>query len=637
MDGRNGHGTRVRATVAQAVVRYLQAQFSERDGETRRLISGMVGIFGHGNVAGLSQALIECGEALPFRQGHNEQSMVHMAAGFAKANRRLATLACTASIGPGSTNMITGAAAATINRLPVLLLPSDYYVTRHQGPVLQQLEHPLEGDVSVNDCFRPVSRFFDRISRPEQLLTALPEAMRVLTSPSETGTVTISLPQDLQSHAYDYPANFFEKRIWSVERPLPHPRRIDEAVQMLASASRPVIIAGGGVHYAQAGKDLAEFAERFGIPVTETFGGKGAIAEDAWFLLGGAGTQGTGASAEVVKAADLVISIGTRLTDFATGSQSVFENPNVRFININVTDKDARKEGALPVVADAREALRALSSAAAAAGIQADEAYRREVTDAKERWQTELQRALEPAHLGPEGRVAGEAMSQGQLIRTLNEFIRPGDAVVAAAGTPPGDLLKMWDATGGRNCHLEFGYSCMGYEIPGGLGVRLAQQDGEVYVYIGDGTYILNPGEVVTSVQQGLKVTVVISENHGYQSIRGLQMASVGHPLGNEFRTIENGRGEGEYVKLDLARSAEGLGACAFHVDNPDSLRAALESASRQARTCVIVAETQTTPYLPPSNVWWDVAPAGVSGDAKTQEARAEYERNRAELQRFHY
>jgi 3D-(3,5/4)-trihydroxycyclohexane-1,2-dione acylhydrolase (decyclizing) len=525
--------------------------------------------------------------------------------------------------------MITGAAAATINRLPVLLLPSDYYVTRHQGPVLQQLEHPLEGDVSVNDCFRPVSRFFDRISRPEQLLTALPEAMRVLTSPSETGAVTISLPQDIQSHAYEYPANFFEKRTWRVERPLPDPRGIDEAAQLLASASRPVIIAGGGVHYAQAERELGEFAGRAGIPVTETFGGKGSITEDAWFLLGGTGTQGTAASGEVMKAADLVIVIGTRLTDFATGSQSVFANPNVRFISINVTDKDARKEGALPIVADAREALHALCTAAVAVEIQPNEAYRREVIEIKERWASELAQALEP--------VPGEAMSQGQLIRILNEFVLPGDTVVAAAGTPPGDLLKMWDATGGRNCHLEFGYSCMGYEIPGGLGVRLAQQEGEVYVYIGDGTYILNPGEVVTAVQQGLKITIVISENHGYQSIRALQMASVGQGFGNEFRTSENGRTEGEYVKLDLARSAEGLGACAFHVDSPQSLQAALEAARQHNRTCVIVAETRTAPYLPPSNVWWDVAPAEVSNDAATQKVRTEYERNRAELQRFHY
>jgi 3D-(3,5/4)-trihydroxycyclohexane-1,2-dione acylhydrolase (decyclizing) len=397
------------------------------------------------------------------------------------------------------------------------------------------------------------------------------------------------------------------------------------------------------VHYAQAWDDLAGFAQRFGIPVAETFGGKGAMREDAWFLLGGAGAQGTPAAAQVMKDADLVICVGTRLTDFTTGSHSAFANPEVRFIHINVTARDAHKLGALPLVADAREALRALHKAAEAAGVQYGDAYRQEVTEIKERWTSEYQSSLQP---GP-----GEAMNQGQLIRTLNEFARPGDTVVAAAGTPPGDLLKTWDATCGRNCHLEFGYSCMGYEIPGGLGVRLAVAqglrlghggtelqvpEGEVYVYIGDGTYILNPGELVTAVQLGLKVTVVISENHGYQSIYGLQMGTVGHDFGNEF-VPEDGHREGGYLKLDLAQSAAGLGACAFHADSPERLRAALEAARQETRPCVIVAETEAHRYLPPSGVWWDVAPAEVSNDAETQQRRADYERDRDTLQRFYY
>jgi len=619
-----------RLTTAQAVVEYLQAQHSERDGETRRLVPAMFGIFGHGNVAGLGQALEEYGTGLTYLQARNEQSMVHAAAAYAKATKRRATLACTSSIGPGATNMITGAAGATINRLPVLLFPSDIFATRHQGPVLQQLEHPLAGDVSVNDCFRPVSRFFDRITRPEQLLTALPEAMRVLTSPAETGAVTIALPQDVQSHAYAYPASFFEERVWRIERPRPDARRIAEAVELLRGASRPVLIAGGGVHYSEAGRELTLLAAQCGIPVAETFGGKGAVAEDAWYLLGGLGLEGNPATNEVVKSADLVVSVGTRLTDFATGSQSLFQNPAVRFVSVNVTDRDARKEGALPIVADAREALAALAAAAAEAGVATSEEYRREVVRLRERWLATRAAVAEQA--------PGEAMSQGQLILTLNEFVRPGDTVIAAAGGPPGDLLKIWDATGGRNCHLEFGYSCMGYEIPAGIGVRMAQEGGEVYVYVGDGTYLMNPTELVTAAQEGLKMTVVISENHGFQCIRRLQMWRAGRPFGNEFRARDGrARLEGEYLQLDLAKTAEGFGAVAFAADTPDALRSALEQARGESRTCVIVCETEKYRNLPPSEVWWDIAPSEASEDPIVQKIRAEYERDRAELQRFYY
>ena len=619
-----------RLTTAQAVVEYLQAQHSERDGETRRLVPAMFGIFGHGNVAGLGQALEEYGTGLTYLQARNEQSMVHAAAAYAKATKRRATLACTSSIGPGATNMITGAAGATINRLPVLLFPSDIFATRHQGPVLQQLEHPLAGDVSVNDCFRPVSRFFDRITRPEQLLTALPEAMRVLTSPAEAGAVTIALPQDVQSHAYQYPVSFFEERAWRIERPRPDARRIAEAVELLRGASRPVLIAGGGVHYSEAGRELTLLAAQCGIPVAETFGGKGAVAEDAWYLLGGLGLEGNPATNEVVKSADLVVSVGTRLTDFATGSQSLFQNPAVRFVSVNVTDRDARKEGALPIVADAREALAALAAAAAEAGVATSEEYRREVVRLRERWLATRAAVAEQA--------PGEAMSQGQLILTLNEFVRPGDTVIAAAGGPPGDLLKIWDATGGRNCHLEFGYSCMGYEIPAGIGVRMAQEGGEVYVYVGDGTYLMNPTELVTAAQEGLKMTVVISENHGFQCIRRLQMWRAGRPFGNEFRARDGrARLEGEYLQLDLAKTAEGFGAVAFTADTPDALRSALEQARGESRTCVIVCETEKYRNLPPSEVWWDIAPSEASEDPVVQKIRAEYERDRAELQRFYY
>ena len=626
------HRETVRLTMAQAVVNYLQAQYSERDGQQRRLIPAIFGIFGHGNVAGLGQAIEEYGQELPFYQPCNEQSMVHTASGFAKANLRLSTLACTSSIGPGATNMVTGAATATVNRLPVLLLPSDYYVTRYQGPVLQQLEHPISADVSVNDCFRPVSRFFDRISRPEQLLTALPEAMRVLLDQADTGAVTIALPQDVQAHAYDYPAFFFDRRVWQVERRRPHPDRIAEAVALLKAAKRPIVIAGGGVIYSDAKAELQTFAETFGIPVGETMGGKGAIAGESAMALGGYGVTGTGSAGQLMSQADLVIAVGTRLTDFSTGSQSVFNNPDVKFININVTGHDAYKQGALPLVADAREALRAFVQEAVAAEIRPDPAYLEEVGVAKMDWQELLSTEVYVEH-------AGEAMSQLLAINVINQALQPGDTIVAAAGGAPGDLHQLWDTSGNRNCHLEFGFSCMGYEIPAGLGVRMAQSDGEVYVMVGDGTYLMNPTELVTAVQENLKITVIIAENHGYQIIRRLQMGRAGISIGNEFRArdAQTNRLEGDYLSIDFAKNAESMGARAWHVTTPDELRRGLEEARTETRSCAIVMEVEKHRYGPASEIWWDVAPAEVTNREVTQSLRAEYESDRQQLQRVHY
>ena len=626
------HRETVRLTMAQAVVNYLQAQYSERDGQQRRLIPAIFGIFGHGNVAGLGQAIEEYGQELPFYQPCNEQSMVHTASGFAKANLRLSTLACTSSIGPGATNMVTGAATATVNRLPVLLLPSDYYVTRYQGPVLQQLEHPISADVSVNDCFRPVSRFFDRISRPEQLLTALPEAMRVLLDQADTGAVTIALPQDVQAHAYDYPAFFFDRRVWQVERRRPHPDRIAEAVALLKAAKRPIVIAGGGVIYSDAKAELQTFAETFGIPVGETMGGKGAIAGESAMALGGYGVTGTGSAGQLMSQADLVIAVGTRLTDFSTGSQSVFNNPDVKFININVTGHDAYKQGALPLVADAREALRAFVQEAVAAEIRPDPAYLEEVGVAKMDWQELLSTEVYVEH-------AGEAMSQLLAINVINQALQPGDTIVAAAGGAPGDLHQLWDTSGNRNCHLEFGFSCMGYEIPAGLGVRMAQSDGEVYVMVGDGTYLMNPTELVTAMQEDLKLTVIIAENHGYQIIRRLQMGRAGISIGNEFRArdAQTNRLEGDYLSIDFVKNAESMGARAWHVTTPDELRRALEEARTETRSCAIVMEVEKHRYGPASEIWWDVAPAEVTNREVTQSLRAEYESDRQQLQRVHY
>ena len=631
MSGSKGRKT-IRLTMGQAVIKYLSVQYSERDDRVRRFIPAVFGIFGHGNVAGLGQALEEYGQELPYYQPKNEQSMVHTASGFAKANLRLATLACTSSIGPGATNMITGAATATINRLPVLLFPSDYFVTRHQGPVLQQLEHPISADVSVNDCFRPVSRFFDRISRPEQLLTALPEAMRVLTDPAETGTVTLALPQDLQAHAYDYPAHFFEKRVWGIERRLPNPQRVQEAIGLLKQARRPLIVAGGGVQYAEAWKELQEFSQALGIPVVETFAGKGSIRVDSDLLLGGFAVTGTPAAHKIASQADLILCLGTRLTDFSTGSHSVFQHPDVKFISLNVCGHDAYKLGALPILADAREGLRALLAAAREAGIQPSASYAEDVLAAKRTWLKQVNEEIYQ-------QVPGEGMSQGQLIGALNESAQDGDTVIAAAGSPPGDLLRLWDTSRGRKCHLEFGYSCMAYEIPAALGVRMAQPKGEVYVYIGDGTYLMNPTELVTAAQENLKVTVVVSDNHGFQCIRQLQMGAAGRDFGNEYRAREKktNRLTGEFVPLDFKKNAESMGARAWHVKTPDEVCQALREARQETRPCVIVAATEPYRYVPWSGVWWDIAAAEVSEDPVTQKLRKQYEQARDQWQRFYY
>ena len=637
-----------RLTMGQAVVKYLAVQYSELDGARRRLIPAMFGIFGHGNVCGLGQALEQSGGALPYYQTRNEQSMVHTAAGFARATRRTQTLACTSSIGPGATNMVTGAATATINRMPVLLLASDYYATRRQGPVLQQLEHPSAGDVSVNDCFRPVSRFFDRITRPEQLLTALPQAMRVLTDPADTGAVTLSLPQDVQAHAYDYPRHFFAERTWRIERRPPAADRVAEAAALLGRARRPLIIAGGGVHYSEAWDALAAVATTFGIPVSETHAGKGALRGAAQWSLGGHGVEGTAASARIAEEADLIIAVGTRLSDFVTASQSLFHHPEVRFIAINVCPMDAFKQGAVPLVGDARLALEALLEAGRAAGAGASfPGYRQEVAAAQAEWDKVVRTDAYADH-------PGEVMSEGQVIQVLNEESTGADTVVAAAGGPPGNILKLWDGANGSRCHLEFGFSCMGYELPAGIGVRMARGSaGEVFVYVGDGTFLLNPMELITALQERLKVTVVVIDNHGFQVIRRLQMGRTGHPFGNEFRARSangNGRGtgggreaggerrlEGDYLPLDIGRIAEGMGARAWHAFTPGEVRGALRAARAETRSCVIVCEVEKHRYVPGSETWWDVAPAEVSRSEVTQTLRSQYERDRAELQRFHY
>jgi 3D-(3,5/4)-trihydroxycyclohexane-1,2-dione acylhydrolase (decyclizing) len=610
-------------TTAQALVRFLAVQESERDGVRRRAIPAVFGIFGHGNVAGVGQALSEHGADLPFLQPKNEQAMVHAAIGYAKATRRTATLACTASIGPGATNMLTGAATATTNRLPVLLLPADTFANRRQGPVLQQLEHPVSADASVNDCFRLVSRHFDRIARPEQLVAALPEAMRALFDPAETGAVTVALHQDVQGEAFDFPAELFEPRVWRIVRRPPADAELAGAIELLRGARRPLIVAGGGIVYSDASAELAALARRCGIPVAETSAGKGSM-EPGELLLGGIGVNGTRAANRIAAEADVVLCIGTRLSDFTTASHTLFQDPGVRFVGVNVCAADAFKLGAAPVVADARLALAELERGLAGYRTEQGDAIR----SARADWESELAADLAPR--------PGERMTQAQVYRALNETVRPGDWVVAAAGSPPGDLLKTWRAAPGSFAHIEFAFSCMGHEIPAALGIRLARADaGEILVVIGDGTYLMANTELVTAVQEGLELTVIVLVNGGYQSIHGLQRATTGASFGNEFRHRRPGASapDGALVEVDYAANAASLGCAAELVSDVDGLRTALASARAEQRPSVIVCEVEPLRSLPGSGAFWDLGVPQASEDPRvlrlTQEHRERARRRR--------
>lgn len=620
--------TTIRMTAGQALIRYLSVQHSERDGERRRLIPATFGIFGHGNVAGVGQALDEAGAEMRFYQPKNEQSMVHTAIGYAKAVNRLATLACSASIGPGSTNLVTGAATATVNRLPVLLLPSDTFATRYQGPVLQQLEALHGADLTVNDTLRPVSVYFDRIARPEQLLTALPEAMRVLLDPAATGAVTISLHQDVQGEAYDFPAHFFEPRTWEVPRPPAATAELERAAALLREAERPLIVAGGGVRYSQAGAGLLALADGLGIPVAETSAGKG-VAAGASLALGGIGVNGTRAANEIAASADLVLCVGTRLTDFTTGSHSLFANPEVRFVGVNVCAADAYKLGAVAVVGDAKLALaELLQRSEGRASVPAS--YAEEAGGAIAAWRSEL---AEDSR-----RREGERMSQAEVLRTLNAAAGPRDWVVAAAGSPPGDLLKVWDCEGSARAHLEFGFSCMGHELPAGLGIRMADEEAEeIYVVIGDGTYLMAPTELVTANQEGLKVTTVLLVNGGYQSIHSLQRQTTGASFGTEFRRpAADGRLSGELVEIDYAANVRSFGVECLEADDVDGLGEALATARAVDGPVAIVARVEPRRGVVHTGAWWDLGIAGASERAEVREIAAEHAQARS-AQRLYY
>ena len=624
----------IRLTVGQAIVRFMAAQHVERDGRQQRFIAGVWGIFGHGNVAGFGQALEELGDEydMPYYRPQNEQAQVHAAAAFAKHNNRLRAFACTSSIGPGATNMITGAATATVNRLPVLLLPSDYFANRLVDPVLQQVEHPVEHDVSASDAFRPVSRYFDRISRPEQLISSLPEAFRVLTDPADTGAVTVSLPEDVQAEVYDWPARFFDKRVWRVRRPRPEPEVTDEVVSLIRTAKRPLIVAGGGAIYSAAEAALDALATTYGIPVSESQAGKGVLPWNHPWNVGPIGSAGGLAANRLAREADLVIGVGTRMGDFVTASRSAFQDPDVTFVGINVNAFDAGKMRSVPVVADARAALDAIGAGLAAVAHQGTaQDYRARVSALKSEWDGRVTFHRTPTDEGGD-------LAQPEVIGILNDAVGGHATIVCAAGSLPGDLLKLWRPEDSKAYHLEYGYSCMGYEIPAGIGIKMAEPEREVVVAIGDGTYLMLNSEIVTAVAEGIKLTIVVFDNHGYQCIKDLAWNCGVPQFGNElrFRDEKSGRLTGGYIPVDFKKHGESMGALGFYARTEDDIRAAVAAARAHDGVTVIHVAVSPDKRAPGYESWWDVPVAAVSGSDTVNAAREKYEvavgRQRAEL-----
>ena len=618
-------GTR-RLTTAQAIVTFLKNQWVERDEEQHLFFAGMLGIFGHGNVAGLGQALQENPD-FPYVLMRNEQSAVHLASGYSKMSNRLRAFACTSSIGPGATNMVTGAALATINRLPVLLLPGDIFARRNVAPVLQQLESPQTQDIGVNDCFKPVSRYWDRIYRPEQIITSLMEVMRVLTSPADTGAVTLALPQDVQAEAYDFPAEFFRKRVWLIRRAPVDEISLQRASDAIRASRKPLIVAGGGGLYSQASKALADFAAQSGIPVSETQAGKGSLPHDHPQCVGAIGATGTSAANRLARDADLLIGVGTRYSDFTTASMTAFQNPAVRFVNLNVAEFDAYKVSAIPLVGDARLGLQELAEALKGYQVSSDYALR--VAKLRNEWEKEAHRLL---HLDISPQLA-----QSAVIGALWEASSPNDVLVSAAGSHPGDLHKLWRARAPNGYHMEYGYSCMGYEIPGAMGAKMADPSREVFVFLGDGTYLMMPTEIVTSVQEGIKIIIVLVNNHGFASIGGLSEAlgSEGFGTGYRCRSKESQQLDGEYLPVDFVANARSLGAHAIKANTLDEFRDALKESKQMDRTTVIVLETDRDTRVPGYDSWWDVAVAEVSNSKSVREARSKYEEARKK-ERYH-
>ncbi|WP_437922178.1 3D-(3,5/4)-trihydroxycyclohexane-1,2-dione acylhydrolase (decyclizing) [Sphingobacterium sp. LRF_L2] len=618
----------IKLTVAQAIVRYLDQQYVERDGNSNKFFAGCFGIFGHGNVGGVGQALFEYPD-FRYYQARNEQAMVHASAAYSKMKNRLSTLVCTSSIGPGATNMLTGAAAATINRLPVLLLPGDIFASRHVDPVLQQLEYFSAPDISVNDCFRPVSRFWDRITRPEQLIASLPQALRVLTSPSDTGAVTLCLPQDVQTEAYDFPTELFQKKVWYIARPTPDHELLNRASLKIRAAKKPLIVAGGGVIYSDATEALKRFAEATGIPVAETFAGKGALPYDHPQSLGAMGATGTEGANAISAEADLIIGIGTRYSDFTTASNTAFRNPDVSFININVTAFDAYKQFALPLVGDARATIEALQAKLVSYSVT--DSYREKITAFNRSWDAKVSEAFLP--------LAEDRLSQAEIIGLVNNFSAPEDVVLCAAGSLPGDLHKLWRTRDPKGFHLEYGFSCMGYEIAGGLGAKMACPEREIYVMVGDASFLMLSADVITAIQERIKLTIILINNHGYASIGGLSKSLGLEGFGTQYRSrdVESGQLDGDLLPVDLAENARSLGAQVLPAHSPDTFKKALQMAKDSDCTTVIYVETTPERKMAGyGHAWWEVPIAAVSQQQAVQEAHQKMRENKKN-QRYHF
>lgn len=624
----------VRLTTAQATIRFLINQYSERDGKEYRLIPGTFGIFGHGNVCGIGQALLQNeldstpdGGVMEYYMPRNEQGAVHAAAAFAKAKNRLQTLAVTTSIGPGALNMVTGAALATTNRVPVLLLPSDQFATRYPDPVLQQLEDPRSLDVTVNDAFRCVSRFFDRINRPEQLMPSLMNAMRVLTDPAETGAVVLAMPQDVQAEAFDWPVEMFEKRVWHVRRPAVSETEMARAAAIIKSAKRPLIVSGGGTIYAEASQELRDLASATGIPVSDTQAGKGAINFDHECAVGGVGSTGANSANHLADKADVVIGVGTRYSDFTTASHTQFKNPDVRFVNINVKAFDAAKHAGEMVVADAKLALAALKEALGDYRVSED--YSREIADERADWFENTAECY--------GAHDQELPAQTEVFGALNDMMGDNDVVINAAGSMPGDLQCLWQAKTPVQYHVEYAFSCMGYEIPAAMGVKMALPDSEVVAIVGDGTYQMLPMELATVVQENIKVIYVLLQNYGFSSIGALSESHGSQRFGTRYRMGDGNphNEDGELLPVDIAKNAESWGIKVLKVHTIEEFRDAYRQAEKSEQAVMIHIETNLFGPNPPNCSYWDVAVPEVSRIESTQQARKEYEE--ALVEQRHY
>ena len=592
-------------TMAQALVLFLNNQYINIDGEESKFVHGVMGIFGHGNAVGLGQALHQYKDEIRFIQGKNEQDIAHACMAYAKQNRRRAIYACTASIGPGALNLVTAAGNATVNKIPLLLLPADTFADRQPDPVLQQVENEMDYTVTANNAFKPVSKYWDRISRPEQLMSACLNAMRVLTDPEQTGAVTLSLPQDVQAESYDYPEDFLEKRVWYLDRKPANAQAIERAADLIAAAKKPLIIAGGGVRYSDAGRAVAELSETFRIPVAETQAGKGEIPSDHRNYTGCVGICGTLAANELMKAADLIIAIGTKLNDFVTNSKGGVMHPGIPLVSINVSRLDALKMGSCSVVADARDGVAALSQALAARQYRSG--YQAEIHTAQASWQAELDRLrqLDPA----------EGLSQTRVLLELNQLLGVDDVIIAASGSLPSDLERLWTVKAPGTYHLEYGFSCMGYETAGALGVKLAEPDKEVFVFVGDGGFLMSHSNLVTSLQEHQKMNILLFNNNGHQCIHNLQRSQGVDTFGTEFRYREAATGDlsGSYLPIDFAKVAEGYGAKAFRVRTLDQLKLAIQLSRQETRSTLIeisvLPGTMTEGYAN----FWRVGTASVA------------------------